>query len=69
MRTFHSSNCDNLVRNHAVDYYGRHIYLLGKYAHNYSIHIESLSGRVTVETFEKGEEARKRFYSLTKKRI
>lgn len=69
MKKFRESNCDSLVRNFNTDYFGRKIYLLGRYAHKYSIHIESLSGRVTVETFSNGTEARKRFYNLIRKRL
>ena len=49
------------------DPYGRKIILLGKYAFNYSIYIEGITGRVVIETYKNGTIARKRFNELKKK--
>lgn len=65
--TYHRENCDCFIREIIVDVYGRRIILDGQHAFEWSIVIESC-GRITIQSYHSGKEARQTFYSLNKKR-
>jgi hypothetical protein len=65
--TYHRENCDCFIREIIVDVYGRRIILDGQHAFEWSIVIESC-GRITIQSYRSGKEARQAFYSLNKKR-
>lgn len=67
MKRYRRNNCDAQVRAQIKDKWGRTITLLGRYAFEWSIVIEA-NGKLTIQSFSKGEEARKEYNKYTLKR-
>lgn len=71
MKRFNKQNCTSSVRAQITDKWGRTITLMGTHAFDWTIYVEESTGNMTITTcqkFSKGEQARKRFQELKKKR-
>ena len=71
MKRFNKQNCTSSVRAQITDKWGRTITLMGTHAFDWTIYVEESTGNMTITTcqkFPKGEQARKRFQELKKKR-
>ena len=68
MRTYNKHNCTGIIRAEFIDRWGRKIILTGIHAFDWQIHIVSIIGNISIEHFEKGVLARKRFSELKRKR-
>lgn len=66
-RHFHRENCDSRVRATIKDKWGRTVSLLGTHAFEWEIVIEAF-GRMTIQPFTNGKDARKEFNNYKKKR-
>lgn len=66
-RKYHKENCDSRVRATITDKWGRTISLMGKHAFEWVIVIES-NGRITMQSYPSGKEARKEFQQYKKKK-
>lgn len=66
-RQYHRERCISSVRATITDKWGRTISLMGQHAFEWSIVIESC-GRIIIQSYPSGKEARQAFYSLNKKR-
>lgn len=65
---FHRENCCSKVRATITDKWGRTISLLGTHAFEWEIVIEA-QGRMTIQSFKSGREARKKFKDFQRKRL
>lgn len=66
-KQYHRENCDSRVRATITDKWGRTISLLGTHAFEWSIVIAS-DNSITIQTFKKGNIARKEFNKYKRKR-
>ena len=64
---FHRENCESTLRATVTDQLGRTVSLFGTHAFEWSIVIES-NNRIVMQTFEKGNIARKEFTEYKRKR-
>ena len=64
---FHRENCESTLRATVTDALGRTVSLFGTHAFEWSIVIES-NNRIVMQTFEKGDIARKEFTKYKRKR-
>lgn len=67
MKIYNKKNCVGLIRAQFIDKWGRKIILTGVFAFDWQIHIIGITGRTSIEHFDKGADARRRFYELKKK--
>lgn len=68
MRTYNKRNCVGVVRAEFIDKWGRKIILIGIHAFDWQVYIIGITGRTSIEHFNKGAQARKRFNELKRKR-
>ena len=66
-KEYNRSNCDSTLRATVTDQLGRTVSLFGTHAFEWSIVIES-NNRIVMQTFEKGNIARKEFTKYKRKR-
>lgn len=66
-KQYHRENCDSIVRATITDQLGRTVSLFGTYAFEWSIVIAS-DNSITIQTFKKGDIARKEFNKYKRKR-
>ena len=64
---FHRENCEYTLRATVTDQLGRTVSLFGTHAFEWSIVIES-NNRIVMQTFEKGNIARREFTKYKRKR-
>ena len=64
---FHRENCESTLRATVTDTLGRTVSLFGTHAFEWSIVIES-NNRIVMQTFERGNIARKEFTKYKRKR-
>lgn len=64
---FHRENCESTLRATVTDQLGRTVSLFGTHAFEWSIVIES-NNRIVMQTFEKGDIARREFSKYKRKR-
>ena len=64
---FHRENCESTLRATVTDALGRTVSLFGTHAFEWSIVIES-NNRIVMQTFERGNIARKEFNKYRRKR-
>lgn len=68
MKKFNRNNCTSCVRAVITDKWGRKITLLGQHAFNWEIAITGCTGDIVIKSYPNGNEARKAFQELKKKR-
>lgn len=68
MKKYNKANCTGCVRAEITDKWGRKITLTGIHAFDWTIYIEGATGNISIEHYSKGDQARKRFGDLKKKR-
>ena len=66
-KKYKRENCDSTLRATVTDALGRTVSLFGTHAFKWSIVIES-NNRIVMQTFEKGDIARKEFTKYKRKR-
>ena len=66
-KEYNRSNCDSTLRATVTDTLGRTVSLFGTYAFEWSIVIAS-DNSITMQTFKKGDIARKEFTKYKRKR-
>ena len=66
-KQYHRENCESKIRATITDKWGRTISLLGTHAFEWSIAIESC-GKITIQPFTNGKDARKEFNNYKKKK-
>ena len=66
-KEYNRSNCDSTLRATVTDQLGRTVSLFGTHAFEWSIVIES-NNRIVMQTFERGNIARKEFNKYKRKR-
>ena len=66
-KEYNRSNCDSTLRATVTDQLGRTVSLFGTHAFEWSIVIES-NNRIVMQTFERGNIARKEFTKYKRKR-
>lgn len=68
MKRYNKANCTGIIRAEFIDRWGRKIILTGIHAFDWSIYIIGITGNVSVEHYDKGAQARKRFSNLKRKK-
>ena len=66
-KNYHKENCSSVLRATVTDQLGRTVSLFGTHAFEWSIVIES-DNSITMQTFKRGDIARKEFNKYKRKR-